>query len=82
MDGVLANVVDEFGQWRPVCNRFGEEYLAAYRECVKPSAPVEDYEGRLDLYKLYVIRSFVWRCANEIGDSTPMCLRSSRMIYP
>lgn len=22
---------DEFGQWRPICNRFGDEYLEAYR---------------------------------------------------
>ncbi|KNG90909.1 hypothetical protein ANOM_000702 [Aspergillus nomiae NRRL 13137] len=42
----------EFGQWRPVCNRFGEEYLAAYHSYVQKSAPEEDYDGRLDLYKL------------------------------
>ncbi|ODM17779.1 hypothetical protein SI65_06567 [Aspergillus cristatus] len=42
----------EFGQWMPACNRFGEEYRAAYREFVKPSPPEEDYDGRLDLYKL------------------------------
>lgn len=44
--------VDEFGQWMPACNRFGEEYRAAYREFVRPSPPEEDYAGRLDLYKL------------------------------
>lgn len=43
---------DEFGQWRPVCNRFGPEYLAAYHNYVQISPPEEDYDGRLDLYKL------------------------------
>lgn len=43
---------DEFGQWMPVCNRFGEEYLTAYHSFVQISAPEEDYQGRLDLYKL------------------------------
>jgi protein-ribulosamine 3-kinase len=43
---------DEFGQWRPVCNRFGQEYLVAYHSYVQVSAPEEDYDGRLDLYKL------------------------------
>jgi protein-ribulosamine 3-kinase len=43
---------DEFGQWRPVCNRFGPEYLAAYNSYVQISPPEEDYDGRLDLYKL------------------------------
>lgn len=42
----------EFGQWMPVCNRFGEEYLTAYHSFVQISAPEEDYRGRLDLYKL------------------------------
>ncbi|KAI1134028.1 Fructosamine kinase-domain-containing protein [Hypoxylon sp. FL0543] len=42
----------EFGQWRPICNRFGAEYLRAYHDYVKISAPEEDYDGRLDLYKL------------------------------
>lgn len=43
---------DEFGQWRPVCNRFGDEYLEAYHSYVPISSPAEDYDGRLDLYKL------------------------------
>lgn len=43
---------DEFGQWMPVCNRFDEQYLAAYHSFVQKSAPEEDYRGRLDLYKL------------------------------
>jgi protein-ribulosamine 3-kinase len=43
---------DEFGQWRPVCNRFGKEYLEAYHSYVEISEPKEDYNGRLDLYKL------------------------------
>lgn len=47
--GVYA---DEFGQWRPTCNRFGNEYLSAYHEYVPKSPPEEDYDGRLDLYKL------------------------------
>ncbi|KAI0813425.1 Fructosamine kinase-domain-containing protein [Xylaria sp. FL0064] len=42
----------EFGQWRPVCNRFGAEYLNAYHDYIQISAPEEDYDGRLDLYKL------------------------------
>jgi len=43
---------DEFGQWRPICNKFGAEYLAAYHSYVQISPPEEDYDGRLDLYKL------------------------------
>ncbi|KAL4897560.1 Fructosamine kinase-domain-containing protein [Aspergillus ambiguus] len=42
----------EFGQWMPVCNRFGPEYLAAYQSYNDISEPKEDYDGRLDLYKL------------------------------
>lgn len=44
--------LDEFGQWRPICNRFGKEYLAAYQSYIQISPPEEDYDGRLDLYKL------------------------------
>ena len=43
---------DEFGQWMPVCNRFGADYLDAYHANVQISAPEEDYDGRLELYKL------------------------------
>lgn len=53
---VLTNNLDEFGQWRPACNRFGKEYLEAYHKHVEKSAPEEDYDGRLDLYKLYVLQ--------------------------
>ena len=42
----------EVGQWRPSCNRFGAEYLAAYHSHAQKSPPEEDYDGRLDLYKL------------------------------
>ncbi|KAH8678407.1 hypothetical protein BX600DRAFT_431686 [Xylariales sp. PMI_506] len=42
----------EFGQWRPTCNRFGPEYIAAYNSLVQISYPEEDYEGGLDLYRL------------------------------
>ncbi|KAI1767823.1 Fructosamine/Ketosamine-3-kinase [Hypoxylon sp. FL1150] len=42
----------EFGQWRPTCNKFGPDYLEAYHKYVRISEPVEDYDGRLDLYKL------------------------------
>ncbi|EXA38071.1 hypothetical protein FOVG_12070 [Fusarium oxysporum f. sp. pisi HDV247] len=42
----------EFGQWRPACNRFGDEYIAAYNKLAQISAPKEDFEGRLDLYRL------------------------------
>lgn len=54
---VVANEIwwlDEFGQWRPVCNRFGEEYLLAYQKRVPISSPEEDFDGRVDLYKLCV----------------------------
>ena len=46
------NDEDEFGQWRPICNRFGAEYLAVYHSYNQISPPEEDYDGRLDLYKL------------------------------
>ncbi|KAM7219576.1 protein-ribulosamine 3-kinase, chloroplastic [Rhypophila decipiens] len=42
----------EFGQWKPVCNGFNEKYLEAYHQQADRSQPVEDYDGRLDLYKL------------------------------
>ncbi|KAJ5937811.1 hypothetical protein N7454_004153 [Penicillium verhagenii] len=42
----------EFGQWRPVCNRFGNDYVAAYNKFIPISEPKEDFEGRLDLYRL------------------------------
>lgn len=43
---------DEFGQWRPVCNRFGAQYLGAYHAYVQKSSPEEEVDGRVDLYKL------------------------------
>ncbi|KAJ5917439.1 hypothetical protein N7466_010993 [Penicillium verhagenii] len=42
----------EFGQWRPVCNRFGNDYVAAYNKFIPISEPQEDFDGRLDLYRL------------------------------
>ncbi|KIW81892.1 hypothetical protein Z517_04918 [Fonsecaea pedrosoi CBS 271.37] len=42
----------EFGQWMPACNKFGAAYLSSYRSYVQISCPEEDYQGRLDLYKL------------------------------
>ncbi|KAK5635617.1 hypothetical protein RRF57_011329 [Xylaria bambusicola] len=42
----------EFGQWRPACNRFGAEYIAAYNSFVQISAPEKDFEGR-DLTRMY-----------------------------
>ncbi len=42
----------EFGQWMPACNKFDGRYLEAYHRLVERSEPEEDYEGRLDLYKL------------------------------
>lgn len=45
-------IKDEFGQWRPACNRFGDEYVAAYNTFAQISEPEEDFEGRLDLYRL------------------------------
>ncbi|PKS13148.1 hypothetical protein jhhlp_000490 [Lomentospora prolificans] len=44
----------EFGRWRTACNRFGPEYIAAYTSIVQVSAPKEDFEGRLDLYRLVI----------------------------
>lgn len=43
---------DEFGQWQPACNRFGDEYVAAYSTFAQISPPEEDFQGRLDLYRL------------------------------
>ncbi|KAJ6116185.1 hypothetical protein N7523_005548 [Penicillium sp. IBT 18751x] len=34
------------------CNMFGDEYIAAYKEYVEVSSPKEDFEGRLDLFRL------------------------------
>ncbi|KAF2015201.1 hypothetical protein BU24DRAFT_449962 [Aaosphaeria arxii CBS 175.79] len=45
----------EFGQWRPACNRFGAKYLDAYHACAPISSPKEDFDGRVDLYKLRYI---------------------------
>ncbi|KAK4198286.1 protein-ribulosamine 3-kinase-like protein [Triangularia verruculosa] len=42
----------EFGQWQPTCNKFDQRYLDAYHKVVPKSEPVEDYGGRLELYKL------------------------------
>ncbi|KXG50515.1 Fructosamine/Ketosamine-3-kinase [Penicillium griseofulvum] len=42
----------ELGQWAPVCNRFGTEYVQGYYSQLPISSPVEDYQGRIDLYKL------------------------------
>ncbi|KAI1284206.1 Fructosamine kinase-domain-containing protein [Xylaria sp. FL0933] len=42
----------ESGQWRPACNRFRTEYLNAYHDYIQISAPEEDYDGRLEVYKL------------------------------
>ena len=44
---------DELGQWAPVCNRFGPEYVKAYHSYIHISPPEEDYKGRIDLYKLW-----------------------------
>ncbi|KAI5460441.1 glycoside hydrolase superfamily [Mariannaea sp. PMI_226] len=42
----------EFGQWQLACNKFGPEYITAYNSFVERSSPQEDFEGRLDLYRL------------------------------
>jgi protein-ribulosamine 3-kinase len=47
-----CDAVDEFGQWRPACNKFGDEYIQAYKKFAEVSEPKEDFEGRLDLYRL------------------------------
>lgn len=44
--------LDEFGQWRPACNKFGHEYIVAYKKWCEVSSPKEDFEGLLDLYRL------------------------------
>jgi len=36
----------------PACNKFGAEYIAAYNSLVPISPPVEEFQGRLDLYRL------------------------------
>ena len=43
---------DELGQWKPACNKFGAEHLDAYHKIIPKAEPVEDYDGRIDLYKL------------------------------
>ena len=48
----LTNEPDELGQWKPVCNRFGREYVEAYHAIIPKAEPVDDYDGRIDLYKL------------------------------
>ena len=45
-------LVDGLGQWAPKCNRFGAEYVQAYHSHIHISPPEEDYQGRIDLYKL------------------------------
>lgn len=55
MRGALACIeIDEFGQRRPKCSRFGLEDLEAYHDIVAKSESEEDYDGRLDLYELYI----------------------------
>ena len=41
-----------------MCNRFGEDYLSAYQTFVQVSEPEEDFDGRVDLYKLFVARRY------------------------
>lgn len=45
---------DEFGQWRPVCDRFRADYIKACFSYPQVSALEEDLEGRLDLNKLWL----------------------------
>jgi hypothetical protein len=40
-----------------VRNRFSEEYTSAYQKLVRVSEPEEDYDGLVDLYKLFVART-------------------------
>ena len=81
---IVPTCVDEFGQWRPVCDRFGAEYLDAYHTFVKISAPEEDFDGRVDLYKLQDA-NFI-RLPNytdtTIGASTRMYQHFSMTILP
>ncbi|KAJ5437541.1 Fructosamine/Ketosamine-3-kinase [Penicillium cf. griseofulvum] len=47
----------ELGQWAPVCNRFGSEYVQGYHSQLPISSPVEDYQGRIDLYKFLAFKN-------------------------
>jgi len=50
---MLTLFIDEFGKWRADGNNgFGQAYQDAYHRIVPKSQPVEDYDGRLDLYAL------------------------------
>ncbi|KAK4249173.1 Fructosamine/Ketosamine-3-kinase [Corynascus novoguineensis] len=42
----------ELGQWQPVCNRLGPEYVKTYHSYMQISPSEEDYERRVDPYKL------------------------------
>ncbi|KAK2881769.1 hypothetical protein FQN49_000436 [Arthroderma sp. PD_2] len=42
----------ELGQWMPACNKFDSKYFTAYASHAEKSVPIEDYDGRLNLYKL------------------------------
>ncbi|KAI6756695.1 hypothetical protein HG530_011293 [Fusarium avenaceum] len=69
----------EFGQWRPACNRFGDEYVAAYNTFAQISPPEEDFEGRLDLYRLVldVMRDLVQRYADANGATMDEAMETS-----
>lgn len=76
---------DELGQWKPACNRFGKEYVEAYHAIIPKAEPVEDYDGRIDLYKLCVyllweVKEIIYLSINLLillstGGSIPMCQR-------
>jgi hypothetical protein len=55
--GLTDRCVDEFGQWMPAQSGFDKRYLDAYYVGDEISEPTEDFEGRLDLYKLWVLTS-------------------------
>jgi protein-ribulosamine 3-kinase len=81
----FTNLIDELGQWAPACNRFGFEYVQGYHSHLPISSPVEDYQGRIDLYKLCVCRVpahpvYQTTQLEILGDSTHMSRLSSPKI--
>jgi hypothetical protein len=81
----FTNLIDELGQWAPACNRFGFEYVQGYHSHLPISSPVEDYQGRIDLYKLCVYpcrptSRISDNSTGNLGDSTHMSRPSSPKI--
>lgn len=73
-------LADEFGQWRPPCNRFGDDYVKAYFDKYRKSQPLEDFYARLDLYRLWVTTMLRYLSSTYAGTDVliPMFLRCFR----